>query len=544
MKLRTCVLPSGEFAFGAHRPCYRVTNLREGADIQALGRLAQGGAVENGANFPEGDVSAQEADRVFEISNPFPFRGTTFILERWAERIALDPSAILLPEPPPVSLTRSLEDGGKEMADRVFNALPDPLKLSLATTSTDTEDLIHLADGCCEFIRDTDTGRPTGLVFETADNGGLRPVVHDRALYEVLANNRYLPDDYKDIMVLRPGAQGESEIVGEWRGEHPESHVFEYLRQNSYIPWGHYAANMAHDTVRYRVRDLRPSEAGGMRHLYYQRTYLRIADGLGLPLPARQRPLTVIELESLRERILERLTGPGGPPTLAFNGTLWGWNFGFDYAPTRYRLHASHQQIHQQYALVPSSVPSAGRGDDSGSLLAAYACGDLIDRFIRAYRDEAGKPFFETYIRAIRSNRRMDGADGRPSSLVVFEDDKVMVFVPKAQTSQWELQLMTLEPVGNILEADTPTRAAIDRAILVTMRVIESMGGRMVSCSEYSKRFDSIEADHRLLYTFLPRLPESPGAFSEAQLRWINGHYPEDFAAACRSRLGDALTGC
>jgi len=40
-----------------------------------------------------------------------------------------------------------------------------------------------------------------------------------------------------------------------------------------------------------------------------------------------------------------------------------------------------------------------------------------------------------------------------------------------------------------------------------------------------------------LLYAFLPRLPESPGAFSEAQLRWINGHYPEDFAAACRRRL-------
>jgi len=40
-----------------------------------------------------------------------------------------------------------------------------------------------------------------------------------------------------------------------------------------------------------------------------------------------------------------------------------------------------------------------------------------------------------------------------------------------------------------------------------------------------------------LLYAFLPRLPESPGAFSEAQLRWINGHYPEDFAASCRRRL-------
>jgi hypothetical protein len=27
------------------------------------------------------------------------------------------------------------------------------------------------------------------------------------------------------------------------------------------------------------------------------------------------------------------------------------------------------------------------------------------------------------------------------------------------------------------------------------------------------------------------------GAFSEAQLRYINGHYPEDFAIACRQEL-------
>jgi hypothetical protein len=27
------------------------------------------------------------------------------------------------------------------------------------------------------------------------------------------------------------------------------------------------------------------------------------------------------------------------------------------------------------------------------------------------------------------------------------------------------------------------------------------------------------------------------GAFSEAQLRWINGHYPEDFASACRLQI-------
>lgn len=544
MNLRTCVLPSGEFTFGVHRPGYRVTNLREGTGIETLGHLAEGEAVENRTNFPNGDVSVPEADRVFEVPNPFPFRGTTFILERWADRIALDPSALFLPEPSPVSLTRSLEDGGIARAGRVFDALPEPLRLALATTSTDPGDLTRLADISCEFIRDPETGRPTGIVFETADNGDVRPVVHHRALYEALANNRYLPDDYKEVMVLRPGVQGGSQIVGDWRSGPPESHIFEYLRRNSYIPWGHYAANMAHDAIRYRIRDLSPSDVNGMRHLYYQRTYIRIADGLGLEPPARKRPLTITELESLRERILERLADTGNPPKLQFNGTLWGWNFGSDYAPTRYRLHGSHQQIHQQYALVPASIPSGDAGDGAESLLAAYACGDLIDRFIKEYREETGKPFFETYVRAIRSNRRMDGARDRTASLVIYEDDSVMVFVPKAQTSQWELQMMPLEPVGNILEADTPTRAAIDRAILATLRVIESMGGRMVNCSEYSKRFDSMEADHRLLYTFLPRLPESPGAFSEAQLRWINGHYPEDFAAACRSKLGESLTGC
>jgi len=63
----------------------------------------------------------------------------------------------------------------------------------------------------------------------------------------------------------------------------------------------------------------------------------------------------------------------------------------------------------------------------------------------------------------------------------------------------------------------------------------------MITVFEYSRRFDALEADQRLLYVFLPRLPESPGAFSEAQLRWINGHYPEDFALACRLNLEAVL---
>jgi sugar phosphate isomerase/epimerase len=109
-----------------------------------------------------------------------------------------------------------------------------------------------------------------------------------------------------------------------------------------------------------------------------------------------------------------------------------------------------------------------------------------------------------------------------------------MLFVPKAQTSQWELQLVTLAPVGNILEADDATRRSLDRAVLTAVQTLGRMGARMITTIEYAKRFDAGDTGQHMLYSFLPRLPESPGAFSEAQQRWIIGHYPEDFAAACR----------
>jgi hypothetical protein len=59
----------------------------------------------------------------------------------------------------------------------------------------------------------------------------------------------------------------------------------------------------------------------------------------------------------------------------------------------------------------------------------------------------------------------------------------------------------------------------------------------MVTTIEYSKRFSSTLTDQPLIYCFLPKLPQSMGAFSEAQLRFISGHYPEDFAAVCRQSL-------
>jgi hypothetical protein len=242
-------------------------------------------------------------------------------------------------------------------------------------------------------------------------------------------------------------------------------------------------------------------------------------------------------LETLRREIRDTLRSGGVDARLTFACTLWGWNFGFDFSPSRYRLHASHQQIHQQYALVPAAVSTENGNQPTADSLEAYCCGDLIRDFVRQYRQSTGGPFFETYIAAIRRNRRMDAREDRENSLVVYEDERVMVFVPKAQTSQWELQLMTLAPVGNILETDSRTRTSLDRAILVTMKILTALGARMVTVIEYAKRFDNEDDDQRLLYAFLPRLPDSPGAFSEAQMRWINGHYPEDFAAACRRRL-------
>lgn len=541
MKLRTCVAPRGEFVFGAHHPEYVVDNFRDSEDRMTLGRLPDGKPLENNANFPTGPVNVSDAQTVFEIPNPFPFRGTTYILKTWADAKARAPETIGLPSAPGVSLSQSTAawfsnvENTAEKRAAVFETLPHPLQLALAATSTDPEDLMQLARLCCEFVRDPKTRRPVGLHYQVQADGSMGPVIRDPVLFDVLANNYHLPDDFKDVMVLRPGAQGHSEIVGESRNRAAGSHVWEYLRRNSYIPWGHYAANMGQDAVRYRLEDLTLADMTGMRHLYYQRIYTAMARDLDMALPGNRRPLSAEELEDLRHRVRSRLFNPKHPGP-AFNSTLWGWNFGFDYAPSQYRLHASHQQIHQQFALLPSHVPT-GDASRRTENIPAYACGDQIHGFTQAYYAETGRRFFDAYIAAIRANQRMDGLETREKSLIIHEDAHCMVFVPKAQTSQWELQLMSLEPVGNILEANRETRDALDRAMLVAVKTLSALGSRMITTFEYSKRFDEPDTDQRLLYSFLPRLPESPGAFSEAQLRWINGHYPEDFAAACRARV-------
>ena len=98
--------------------------------------------------------------------------------------------------------------------------------------------------------------------YDRRPDGSLRPLIHDHLLFEAVANNPHLPDPYKIVMVIRPGAQGGSEIVGEWPAD-GRSHVFEYLRRNSYIAGGHYAANMADDAIRYTIDALGPRTTCG-----------------------------------------------------------------------------------------------------------------------------------------------------------------------------------------------------------------------------------------------------------------------------------------
>jgi len=525
MSLRSCVSPDGRFVYGIHRPRFSADNFRQTTRLADLGTLPDGQRHRNTANFPAGPVTEPAADWVYEIPNAFPFRGTTYIGKSWADARADAVETIRLAAPPKISLHDEQTDDGS--ADKAIRKLPRPLQLALAVTATDSRDLCCLAHIACRLRMTPEDDAPWGLAFVKRSDGRIRADITDEALFDAVANNPHLPDAYKRAMVLRPGAQGHSEIVGEWNAA--GSHVYEYLRRNSYIPWGHYAANMADDSVRYRLKDLTFADMEGMRHLYYQRSYARLAGLLDVAVTAESRALTEGELEELRQRILQKLDAARRLP---FDRTLWGWNYGFDYAPSRYRLHASHQQIHQQFAMIPSQVSLAGGGD-----MPAYACGDLVGDFVRTFRKETGRNFFECYQAAIASNRRMDGNSRGHQNLVVFEDDRVMLFVPKAQTSQWELQLMPKSSVGSIVEADTTMRDALDRGIFFAVQVLGALGARMITSIEYSKPVAGGDDDQRLLMAFLPKLPESPGAFSEAQLRWINGHYPEDFALACRRHL-------
>ncbi|MEF3169419.1 MAG: hypothetical protein K6360_08875 [Deltaproteobacteria bacterium] len=549
-RLRTCISPDGGFICAFHRSSLNAINLRETRALSILGKTDTGEDVVNSANFPDGDVAFPPSTGVYEIPNPFPFWGATYILQGPADLFREDPSTFrfikrktseadnpLLKELLRGSLTGS--DG------RTFSIsdLPCEVLLALAQTSRDPMLLEAIAGLVCDFLLD-ETGSLAGIRFTTAE--GKRPVrsIQDHLLYETLGNNPALPDRYKRAMLLVPGIQGESPILGEYRAA--GTHVWEYVRANSYIPWGHYAANMAEDSIRYQARDLSASDMTGLRHLYYQRVVCQMAAALGIPVERTDgKGLSPSSLESMREKVLETIrrrieTGERIP----FTGTLWGWNYGYDISPSLYRLHASHQQIHQQYALIPPDVAPVEEGCP---LVPTYAIGDQVADFVRRYREDTGRSFFEAYLDAIRSNKRLDGRTDLPSNLVLFEDDYVVAHVPKAQRSQGEIQIMVKKPVGNVLEADEATRSSLDMAILRVIHTLDALGAEMVTCYEVSKRFDALDSDQRLFLCLLPRHFKSPGAFSERQERWITGHYPEDYAEAarlaydsiCKSRRGE-----
>ena len=530
--LRSCVGKDGRFMVGIHRPFFGVRNLRNHDFLQSLGALGDGTGVDNRANFPDKDLYEPHADIIYEINNPFPFRGTTYINSAWADVKADRPETIGIPVPESCSFLQNFKNSIKDKAFdikekiRILDLLPHPLRIALAQASTDPEELVLLAQKSCRILFGPDLQTPVGIGYKKNPSGKINPDIHDPELFEVLVNNPLLPDTWKNALVLKPGVQGTNEITGEYLSDDKNTHVFEYLRRNSYIPWGHFASNMASDAVRYRARELTDEDMKGLRHLYYQRAFIRLGAELDIPFPGKRDALNEEELETLRKKIISMLPAA---PSLTFDSTLWGWNFGFGYAQSGHRLHASHQMIHQQNAMIPKQVRT-----ESGEKIPSFACGDLIRDFVLQYRQTTGKPFFKTYVDAIRNNTRTDGKKDGPSSLILAEDDHTLLFVPKAQVSEWELQLMPKTACGNILEADTKMRRSLDKAILIAVKTLESLGSQFVTTIEFSKRFDSSDTDQRLLYSFIPRLPYAPGTFSEAQLRWITGVYPEDLAHACR----------
>jgi hypothetical protein len=193
--------------------------------------------------------------------------------------------------------------------------------------------------------------------------------------------------------------------------------------------------------------------------------------------------------------------------------------------------------IHQQYAVVPQWVNDAG---GSQCHYPTYSSGDMVAEVVDRYCREYQSDFFQDYLRALAGNTRTDNRSGE-SSLVIWHDANVLLFVPKAQVSQWEIQLMVIAdsetgPVGNVVEADEAVRCSIDSGMLKAQQVLAGLGATLVTSIEYSKRL-GLANGQRLLYAFLPKLPWSMGAFSEAQGRYILGHYPEDFAIACRRQL-------
>lgn len=110
----SCISPSGCFHYGIHKPSYSVTNLRIEEKIERLGMLDDQIAVDNTRNYPEADPTIERADWIFEIPNPFPFRGTTFIDKEWADASASNYSRIRLPPRQEASFSELLSRTGSD----------------------------------------------------------------------------------------------------------------------------------------------------------------------------------------------------------------------------------------------------------------------------------------------------------------------------------------------------------------------------------------------------------------------------------------------
>ena len=136
--LLTSITPQGRFRVGKHAPSYRVANLREQDHLCALGFLPDHSPVDNRENFPQGDVHVEQAHPIYEILNPLPFRGCTFIDSAWASARAADPGLIRIQRPLLVSLRAILAIHCPATTIReIITQLPLPLRYELAATSTD-----------------------------------------------------------------------------------------------------------------------------------------------------------------------------------------------------------------------------------------------------------------------------------------------------------------------------------------------------------------------------------------------------------------------
>ena len=100
----SCVGKDARFIVGVHKPCFEVKNLRPNEYFEPLGQLKDGTVIDNTANFPKDDLYEPTADIIYEIANPLPFRGTTYINSAWADIKVAHPETIRISKPEPCSL--------------------------------------------------------------------------------------------------------------------------------------------------------------------------------------------------------------------------------------------------------------------------------------------------------------------------------------------------------------------------------------------------------------------------------------------------------